>query len=76
METFWSGYFGIFDAKELKFSFYGSGDEIWESTTYETAAEYVSAVALDQNAVGMQHCEFTPGPHFPLRLISGMTQSN
>ncbi|KAJ5876568.1 hypothetical protein N7455_000033 [Penicillium solitum] len=55
METFWSGYFGIFDPKEIKFSFYGDGDEIWESTTYETAAEYVAAVALDQNAVGLQH---------------------
>ncbi|CAI7616491.1 unnamed protein product [Penicillium crustosum] len=55
METFWSGYFGVFDPKEIKFSFYGDGDEIWESTTYQTAAEYVAAVALDQNAVGLQH---------------------
>lgn len=72
METFWSGYFGIFDPKDLKFSFYGTGDEIWESTTYETAAEYVSAVALDRNAVGMQHCEFTtknPFCFFPFILF-------
>ncbi|KAK6219013.1 hypothetical protein LQW54_002515 [Pestalotiopsis sp. IQ-011] len=27
METFWSQYFGVFDAKECKLSFYGSGDE-------------------------------------------------
>lgn len=57
-ETFWSGYFGVFDPKECKFSFYGTGDEVWESTTYGTAAEYVAAVALDQEAVGMIHCEF------------------
>ncbi|KAJ5618169.1 nmrA-like family protein [Penicillium hordei] len=41
--------------KEIKFSFYGDGDEIWESITYETAAEYVTVVALDRNAVEMQH---------------------
>jgi hypothetical protein len=58
METFWSGYFGVWNAKDFKLSYYGEGDEVWESTTYGTAAEYVAAVALDRNAVGMQHCEF------------------
>ncbi|GFF47675.1 hypothetical protein IFM46972_08359 [Aspergillus udagawae] len=55
METFWSGYFGVWNAKDFKLSYYGEGDEVWESTTYGTAAEYVAAVALDRNAVGMQH---------------------
>jgi hypothetical protein len=59
MKTLWSGYLGPPDPKEIKFSFYGDGDEIWESITYETAAEYVTVVALDRNAVEMQHCEFT-----------------
>ncbi|RAO69456.1 uncharacterized protein BHQ10_005468 [Talaromyces amestolkiae] len=55
METFWSKYFDVWNPDEYKFSFYGSGDELWESTTYGTAAEYVAAVALDGNAVGEQH---------------------
>ncbi|KAJ6133790.1 nmrA-like family protein [Penicillium sp. IBT 18751x] len=55
METFWSGYFGVWDPKACKLNYYGNGDEIWESTTYETAAQYVAAVAKDRNAVGMQH---------------------
>lgn len=57
METFWSGYFGIWNPDEYKFSFYGSGDEVWESTTYDTAAKYVAAVAKDPSAIGLQHCE-------------------
>lgn len=57
METFWSGYFGVWDQENYKLNYYGNGDEIWESTTYETAAQYVAAVAKDRNAVGMQHCE-------------------
>lgn len=59
METFWSGYFGVWDPEACKLNYYGNGDELWESTTYETAAEYVAAVAKDKNAVGMQHCEST-----------------
>ena len=57
METFWSDYFGVFHADENKFTYYGTGDEMWESTTYGTAAEYVTAVALDRNAVGKLECE-------------------
>ncbi|KAF5653733.1 hypothetical protein F25303_2038 [Fusarium sp. NRRL 25303] len=55
METFWSEYFSVFDPRDCKFSFYGTGHEIWESTTYGTAAEYVAAVALDQSAAGVLH---------------------
>ncbi|KAB8231565.1 NmrA-like family protein [Aspergillus alliaceus] len=38
---------------ECKLSFYGTGVEVWESTTYATAAEY--AIAADRTAVGMLH---------------------
>lgn len=62
METFWSGYFGVWNADEYKLSFYGSGDEIWESTTYGTAAEYVAAVARDPTATGLQHCKSSEPP--------------
>ena len=57
MEIFWSGFFGLFDSKECKFSFYGTGDEVFESTTYGTAAEYVAAAAVDPNAVGILSCK-------------------
>lgn len=60
METFWSGYFGVWDQETCTLNYFGDGNELWESTTYETAAQYVAAVAKDQNAVGMQHCESTP----------------
>ena len=62
METFWSGYFGVWHPEEYKLSYYGNGDEIWESTTYKTAAQYVAAVAKDRNAVGLQHCESMTHP--------------
>ncbi|PWY95939.1 nmrA-like family protein [Aspergillus sclerotioniger CBS 115572] len=55
METFWSGYFGIWHPDDFKLSYYGNGDEVWESTTYDTAAEYVAAVTMDPSAVGLQH---------------------
>ncbi|ETS77254.1 hypothetical protein PFICI_11128 [Pestalotiopsis fici W106-1] len=55
METFWSSYFGVFDAKECTLSFYGSGHEVWESTTYDTAAHYTAAVAMDPGATGVLH---------------------
>ena len=57
METFWSEYFGIFYAKSPKFTYYGTGDEIWESTTYGTAAEYVAAIALNKEAIRKQQCK-------------------
>ncbi|KAE8391253.1 hypothetical protein BDV23DRAFT_171827 [Aspergillus alliaceus] len=47
------GYFSVSDPKECKLSFYGTGIEVWESTTYATAAEY--AIAADRTAVGMLH---------------------
>lgn len=56
METFWSGFFGVWDPEACTLNYFGNGDEVWESTTYDTAAQYVAAVAKDRNAVGMQHC--------------------
>ncbi|KAL2810609.1 hypothetical protein BJX63DRAFT_444558 [Aspergillus granulosus] len=55
METFWSGYFGVWHPEECKLSFCGNGDDIWESTTYEIAAEYVAAMARDSSAIGLQN---------------------
>lgn len=54
METLWSRDLGIFHPDDNRITYYGTGDEIWESTTYGTAAEYVAAVALDRSAVDKQ----------------------
>ncbi|KAF2188545.1 hypothetical protein K469DRAFT_748332 [Zopfia rhizophila CBS 207.26] len=54
MDTFWSPYCGIWDAKERKPRFLGDGTEKWESTSYDNAAQYVARVALDETAVGVQ----------------------
>ncbi|KAH8649557.1 hypothetical protein BGZ61DRAFT_546897 [Ilyonectria robusta] len=54
METFWSRFFGAWNPDSATFSYWGSGDETWESTTYANASEFVAAVALDEGAVGVQ----------------------
>ncbi|KAF7675996.1 hypothetical protein GT037_005501 [Alternaria burnsii] len=51
METFLD-YFGVVDKEGKKMSYWGSGDEKWDLTSYETAAEYIAAVALDPAATG------------------------
>ncbi|KAM0127278.1 hypothetical protein ACHAP3_008846 [Botrytis cinerea] len=54
METFWSDFMQIWDPSKKTLSYWGTGHEIWESTTYGTAAEYTAAVAMDMTAVGNQ----------------------
>ncbi|BCS05597.1 uncharacterized protein AKAW2_81398S [Aspergillus luchuensis] len=53
METFWSEFFGCWDRTTRSISFWGTGEETWDLTTYETAAAYTAAVALDKSAVGV-----------------------
>lgn len=57
METLWSRFFGLWDESKTRFSFWSTGEEAWESTTYANAAEYVAEVALDENAVGVKRCK-------------------
>ncbi|KAI8937276.1 hypothetical protein NX059_006483 [Plenodomus lindquistii] len=52
METFWV-FFSGWDEQTNTFKYWGSGDEKWEVSTCQTAAEYVAAVALDENATGV-----------------------
>ncbi|KAN0102230.1 NAD(P)-binding protein [Hyaloscypha variabilis] len=54
METFWSDFMQIWDPRQNQLSYWGTGHEIWESTTYGTTAEYTAAVAMDTKAVGIQ----------------------
>jgi hypothetical protein len=56
METFWSDFMQIWDPRQKKLSYWGTGHEMWESTTYGTAADYTAAVAMDTKAVGIQQC--------------------
>ncbi|GFF57173.1 elongation factor 1-gamma [Aspergillus udagawae] len=53
METFWSEFFGCWDRNTQSLSFWGTGEEKWDLTTYETAAAYTAAAALDKSAVGV-----------------------
>ena len=57
VETFWSGYFQVWNPEEKSLVHWGSGEEVWEVTTYGDAARYTAAVALDGGVVGFQRCK-------------------
>lgn len=57
METFWSPFFNIFDSSNATISYWGTGNEKWELTTYGTAAAYTAALIVDKNASGVFRCE-------------------
>ena len=46
-----------FDPKNYVFNHWGTGDEKWDFTTYDTAAQYTAAVALDPKASGVLKCK-------------------
>ncbi|KAI1656400.1 nmrA-like family protein [Daldinia decipiens] len=54
MEVFFNPVFGTFDAASATFKYWGTGNEIWEATTYRNAAEYTAAVCADKDAVGVK----------------------
>jgi hypothetical protein len=56
VETLFSDLFYFWEPKEKKIRYFGSGDEIWELTTYGTTGQYLAAVALDTEAVGFFRC--------------------
>jgi len=60
IETFWSGYFQVWQPEEKALVYWGSGEEVWEFTTYPDSARYTAAVALDPSAVGLQRCKHAP----------------
>ncbi|KAF1998823.1 nmrA-like family protein [Amniculicola lignicola CBS 123094] len=55
MDTFWSQFFQVWNDKEVKLSYWGTGDEKWESTSYDNAAQFVAQIALDKSAVGFHN---------------------
>jgi hypothetical protein len=56
METFWD-YFGVWDVGSKTLKYWGTGKGVWDLTSYGTAGQYVAAVALDPDAVGVLRCE-------------------
>ncbi|KAJ6028744.1 hypothetical protein N7540_004320 [Penicillium herquei] len=50
MEPIFSPFFNIYDPQSQTLRFWGSGDEPMEGTTYDNAAEFTAAVAVDQKA--------------------------
>ena len=52
-------YLGVWNPEENLVKHWGTGDEVWDFTTYGTCAEYVAAVALDPSAHGFLKCQFT-----------------
>lgn len=53
MEPIFSPFFNIYDPQSQTLHFWGSGDEVMEGTTYDNAAEFTAAVAVDQKANGI-----------------------
>ncbi|UPL01841.1 hypothetical protein LCI18_012775 [Fusarium solani-melongenae] len=54
IDTFWFSWFGVWNQKDLSLSFWGTGDEPWELTSYENAAEFVAELVVDTSATGFQ----------------------
>ncbi|KAE8153642.1 nmrA-like family protein [Aspergillus avenaceus] len=52
METLLSPFLGMYHASSHTLNYWGAGDEPWEVTTYQNAADFVASVALDRDAVG------------------------
>jgi len=52
MEVIWAPFGGRVNVKDDSFSYYGTGDEKIEMTTYEDAANFTAEVALDPTANG------------------------
>ncbi|KAI0846395.1 nmrA-like family protein [Daldinia vernicosa] len=54
MDVFFGPMFGTYDASSTTFKYWGTGNEIWEATTYRNAAEYTAAVCADKSAYGIK----------------------
>lgn len=58
IDPLFSPFFQIWNPETATLKYWGDGTEIWEGTSYENAAEYTAAVAVDPTATGVQKCEF------------------
>jgi len=58
METFLE-LFGVWKPETNEVAYWGTGNEKWDVTSYQTGAEYIAAVALDSNAAGFLKCKIS-----------------
>ncbi|KAI1387925.1 nmrA-like family protein [Hypoxylon trugodes] len=54
MDMAFSQAFQVYDPASSTLKYWGTGDEIWEATTYRNAAEFTAAVVADKDAVGVK----------------------
>ncbi|KAI0176529.1 nmrA-like family protein [Hypoxylon sp. FL1284] len=54
MDIVLAPHFGLWDGDSTAFKYWGTGDEVWECTTYRDSARYTAAICADKNAVGIK----------------------
>ncbi|GAB5593826.1 hypothetical protein Unana1_08726 [Umbelopsis nana] len=54
MDPMFSPFFSVLDPQTNTLRFWGEDDEVWEGTSYDKAAEYNAAIALDNDVLGIQ----------------------
>lgn len=59
-DVIFAPFFRIWDQENLTFNYWGTGDEVWECTSYLNSAQYTAAVCLDSRAVGVLRCKIKP----------------
>lgn len=56
-EVIFAAFFRIWDSQTSTLRYWGTGDEVWECTTYQNSAQYTAAVCLDRAAFGVFRCK-------------------
>lgn len=56
-DVVYAPFFRIWDQENQTFNYWGTGDEVWECTSYLNSAQYTAAVCIDPQAVGVLRCE-------------------
>jgi len=75
LET-WLGYMNIWDPDTTTFTYWGTGHEPWDLTTYDDCAAYTIAIALDPMATGFLRCKSAICLYDCFPRLSSMTSSN
>lgn len=58
MDTIVNPWFNLWDKEKGVLKYWGEGNEVFEGTSYDNAAEFTAALAVDKDAIGIQRCEF------------------
>ena len=59
-DVLFAPFFRIWDPANVTFRYWGTGNEVWECTTYLNSAQYTAAACLDHEAVGVLRCNLPP----------------